>query len=123
MSELLTAEAFLSPKRFKYEDVALLGGGTVRVRALDVEARDIFFDLAADDSNVRQLSRLLVLKCCVDAEGARIFKDEQLPRLAGVQAGDIELIAAAAMRVSNLKCKAETSADVETKAEDDPPNV
>lgn len=125
MSKLLSAADFLSPKRFTYEDVELRGGGTVRVRALDVDSRDIFIDLASDIANARQLSRLLALKCCVDAEGERLFTDEQLPRLAAVQAEDIESIAAAAMRVSNLTRKEGTKSDPsgEPEAEDDSPNA
>lgn len=112
MSELLTADEFLAPTRVKTDEIELPSGGKVRVRALDVGTRDAFLELgAAEGSDRRYLSRLLVAKCCVNKAGERIFGDDAMEKLVTAPAEDVELIAQTAMRLSGIKTKAEAEQD------------
>lgn len=82
----LTKEQILSAQDFKYEEVQIPEwGGTVRVRGLTAYERDELevqaMEAQKNPDAAKNVRARLVVKCLVDADGNRLFKDSDADAL------------------------------------------
>lgn len=82
-------------------EVVQFGGVAVHIRELDCAAE------VPTDANVIDGSLKLLILCAHDAEGKRVFTDEDLPRLRGSARKRIKPLIDAVMRVNGFGIEAE----------------
>lgn len=117
---MLTRDQILSASDRPTEEVSVPEwGGTVLVRALSGAERDAYesgivtvSNSGTQRVNLANLRARLVAMACVDAEGKRLFSDEDAAALGDKSAAALERVFDAARRLSGL-----TEGDVEELAE------
>ena len=111
----LTRDQILQAKDIQTEEVAVPEwGGAVLVRGLTGEERDGYeasiMSLRGTDAqlNLRNARAKLVVKSVVDADGARLFSDQDVAALSNKSAAALQRVFEVAQRLSGL-----TANDVE----------
>lgn len=119
---LLTADQILNAEDLVTEDVEVPEwGGTVRVRMMTGAERDAFEASLAQQkgksvrTNLANLRARLVAKTAVNAEGKRLFTDEQAGVLGQKSAAALDRVFEAARKLNGM-----TEKDVEELTEDFP---
>ncbi len=99
MAKLLSKDQILAADRKKYEDVEVKEwGGAVRLQELSASDRDLWesesFTLAADGTsakfNPKHTRARLVVRCLVDDQGRRLFKDDEVAALGSLSASTMQ---------------------------------
>ena len=105
MPKLLTREAILGVKDLVREDVDVPEwGGPVRVQGLTAAERDDFEASLLKDGKLSttNIRAKLVVRCCRDDEGNRLFCDEDADELALKSGRAVDRVFAVAQRLSGL---------------------
>lgn len=83
-------------------------GGTVYVRTMGADERDAFEERLGDQAKgLRGMRALLAVLTLCDAEGARLFTEDDLPALSAKSAAVLDRIAETAMRLNGIGAKDE----------------
>ena len=114
----LTAQDILSADDIGVEDVEVPEwGGTVRVQGLNGQERDGFEAAMTEkrgksyEANLSNIRAKLVARTVVDADGNRLFGDDQVSKLGKKSGAALERVFSVARRLSGM-----TSEDVEELA-------
>lgn len=106
---VLNRDAFLKPAALPQEIVTIPElGGEVIVQGMTARGRSVFesqFSTAtgkAIPSRQRELRERLVIACCVDAAGARLFADEDVELIGSLPASIVEPLVDACQRVCGM---------------------
>ena len=109
MGILLNREAIFAAPDIQTEDVHIpQWGGTVRVKNLTASERDAFEESTTTqrgnnlELNRKNFRAKLVALCVVDEEGKRIFDDKDIHKLGAKSAAAMDLLFAAASRLSGI---------------------
>ena len=109
MGILLNREAIFAAPDIQTEDVHIpQWGGTVRVKNLTASERDAFEDSTTTqrgnnlELNRKNFRAKLVALCVVDEDGKRIFGDADIHKLGAKSAAAMDLLFAAASRLSGI---------------------
>lgn len=105
----LSREQFLSAAVLPIEEVDVPAlGGKVRVRGLTLAQRDEYEASVIDSRGKRislnreNLRAKLIVRCVIDANGDRLFKDEDAPAVGHLPAAALEPLFEASQRLSGL---------------------
>lgn len=109
MGILLNREAIFAAPDIQTEDVHIpQWGGTVRVKNLTASERDAFEESTTTqrgnnlELNRKNFRAKLVALCVVDEDGKRIFDDKDIHKLGAKSAAAMDLLFAAASRLSGI---------------------
>ena len=109
MGILLNREAIFAAPDIQTEDVLIpQWGGTVRVKNLTASERDAFEESTTTqrgnnlELNRKNFRAKLVALCVVDEDGKRIFDDKDIHKLGAKSAAAMDLLFAAASRLSGI---------------------
>ena len=109
MGILLNREAIFAAPDIQTEDVHIpQWGGTVRVKNLTASERDAFEESTTTqrgnnlELNRKNFRAKLVALCVVDEEGKRLFDDKDIHKLGAKSAAAMDLLFAAASRLSGI---------------------
>jgi len=109
MGILLNREAIFAAPDIQTEDVHIpQWGGTVRVKNLTASERDAFEESTTTqrgnnlELNHKNFRAKLVALCVVDEEGKRLFDDKDIHKLGAKSAAAMDLLFAAASRLSGI---------------------
>jgi hypothetical protein len=100
---ILTKSQILAANDKKLVEIELNGegewGGSVMIRVMSGSERDRFeSDFVGGNKTVENVRAKLVAKCVCDAEGVRLFSEEEVPQLGEKSAAVLDKLFSACMR-------------------------
>jgi hypothetical protein len=100
---ILTKSQILAANDKKLVEIELNGegewGGSVMIRVMSGSERDRFeSDFVGGNKSVENVRAKLVAKCVCDAEGVRLFSEEEVPQLGEKSAAVLDKLFSACMK-------------------------